>query len=78
MDSVSMVEFRRDAERIIGRVRRGQRILLTYRGRPVVRLEPVSEAEAGPDDPFYSLSRLANDRGESLSNAEMDRTVYGA
>lgn len=41
MNQISMLEFRHDAERIIERVRKGERMILTYRGKPVVRLEPI-------------------------------------
>ena len=78
MKTVSMVELRKNAASIIKLAMRGQRVLLTYRGRPVLRLEPVDDLEEpSPDDPFYSLAKLAATDGESLSNADIDRTVYG-
>ena len=77
MKTVSMLEFRKNALSIIKRAMRGQRTLLTYRGRPVLRLEPVDSApELSRDDPFYSLGTLADTEGESLSNDQIDRIVY--
>lgn len=76
--TVTMLEFRRDAERIIDRVRQGQRLLLTYRGKPVMRLEPLQEPTADRDDPFYALADLGASISEPLNNDEIDRTVYGA
>jgi prevent-host-death family protein len=76
MDRVSVLEFRRDAESIIRKVKQGKRLILTYRGKPVMRLEPIPEREIGPDDPFYSLGQLAVSSGKSLSNEEIDRLVY--
>ena len=76
MKIVSMLEFRRDAQGVIRRVRRGQRMILTYRGKPVARLEPISGARPEADDPFYTLSELATS-GTSLTNDEIDAIVYG-
>ena len=77
MISVSMVEFRRDAEGVLRRVRRGERLVLTYRGRPVARIEPFTEPATSVGDPIYCLAELAADRGKSLTNKEMDAIVYG-
>jgi len=76
MERVSLLEFRRDAEAVIRKVRQGKRLLLTYRGKPVMRLEPVADAEIGEDDPFYGLAQLAVADGQPLTNEEIDRIVY--
>ena len=34
------------------RIRQGERLVLTYRGKPVARLDPVTEAEPPTDDPI--------------------------
>ena len=77
MTTVSMVELRRDAEGVLQRVGRGEQLVLTYRGRPVARLEPVTKPATSPNDPIYRLAEIAVDRGESLGNEEMDAIVYG-
>jgi prevent-host-death family protein len=76
MDRVSILELRRDAEGIIRKVQQGKRLILTYRGKPVLRLEPIRPQAAGPDDPFYALDRLAVAGGEALGNDEIDQIVY--
>ena len=76
MKSVSMLDFRRNAEAVIARVQRGQSIVLTYRGKPVARLEPVAR-DISPDDPFYRIHELADARGKSLTNKQIDETLYG-
>lgn len=75
-----MLEFRRDARRALEAVRRGERLILTYRGRSIARLEPVRETPAGApaDDPLLRIDEYAVDgprRG--LSNAQIDRLLYG-
>ena len=69
MKKVSMVDFRRHAERIIAQVQKGQCIILTRYGKPVARLEPITETPVS-DDPFYSLTDLA-EAGDSLTNPQI-------
>jgi antitoxin (DNA-binding transcriptional repressor) of toxin-antitoxin stability system len=78
MKTISMLQFRRNAEGIIAQICRGQRLILTYRGRAVARLEPIAAPAVHNDDPFYSLDALADTKGRSLSNEQMDRIIYGA
>lgn len=76
MDTVSMVKFRRDAEGVLRRLRRGERLILTYRGRPAARLDPVTAPALTADDPIYRLADLAVDGGSALTNDEIDAVVY--
>lgn len=75
LKTVTMLEFRERAEEIVRSVEKGQRMVLTYRGKAVMRLEPP-EPKLDTSDAFYLLSELAETRGESLSNAEIDAIVY--
>ncbi len=77
MTAVSLVQFRKDADGVLRRVRRGQSLLLTIRGKPVARLEPVSHKPPA-DDPLYRLADMALSDGTNLANADMDRLIYGA
>ncbi len=76
MKTVTIVEFRNNLEATLRRVARGEGVLLTRRGRPVARLEPVPDHKVGLEDPIYSLAALAVD-GEPLSNEEIERELYG-
>lgn len=76
MKAVSLLDFRRNAERIISQVQKGERLILTRRGKPVARLEPIRNESFAADDPFYSLSELAEPAG-SLSNRRIDEILYG-
>ncbi|MDY0145110.1 MAG: type II toxin-antitoxin system prevent-host-death family antitoxin [Kiritimatiellia bacterium] len=75
MTVVSLVEFRKNASRILGQVRRGQSLLLTVRGKPVARIEPVRQ-DISTNDPLYLLAERAVQDDPALSNAEMDRLIY--
>jgi prevent-host-death family protein len=77
MKMVSMVEFRRNTAKILGQVQRGHPIVLTYRGKPVARLEPIGSGHPSPEDPFYELAQLASNKGRSITNEQIDRIVYG-
>ncbi len=51
-------------------------MILTYRGKAVLRLEPIREQAAGSDDPFYSLGQLASHATDALTNEEIDKVIY--
>jgi prevent-host-death family protein len=74
--TISMLEFRKDAEHVVRQIQAGERLILTYRGKPVARLEPMEETRVDVTDPFYSLDSLADAEGKSLSNREMDDILY--
>ena len=76
MKTVSLLEFRKNARRVIRWAQQGRRMILTYRGEPVLRLEPLLDETPEEDDPFYKLNLLAEEKGKSLSNEEIDRIVY--
>lgn len=59
------------------RIQAGERLILTYQGKPIARLEPVSDDLPEADDPFYRLDQLADQQGISLENQEIDGLVYG-
>lgn len=77
MKTVTLLDFRLHAEKIINQVQKGQRMILTRRGKPVARLEPIVDQALDTDDPFYSLAELAVDDGASLTNAQIDEILYG-
>lgn len=78
MTTVSMLQFRQNSAAILRRLRKGERLVLTHRGKPVARLEPLRDALPDPDDPAYRLFEHADPQGESLTNQEIDDVVYGA
>ena len=78
--SVTMLEFRKDAESVLRRVAKGERLVLSHRGKPAARLEPLngpSTADPG-NDPFLSIARRAtrSPKGKT-KHANIDGIVYG-
>jgi len=51
--------------------------LMTYRGRPVIRLEPILDDTIDKNDPFLQLDGIAVGKKENLSNQQMDEIIYG-
>lgn len=78
MKTITMLEFRKNAGKIIRWSQKGQRMTVTYRGKPVMKIEPVMQKKAPADDPFYSLGLVADNSGGSLSNEDMDKLIYGS
>ena len=80
MKSVTMLEFRKDAESVLRRVAKGERLVLSHRGKPAARLEPVngpSNADPG-SDPFLSIARRATPSPKGKTkHRDIDRILYG-
>jgi len=74
-----MLEFRKNAEGILRRVAQGERFVLSHRGRPAARLEPVQNRRSSDltNDPFLNIARgaLPSPKGRT-SHAEIDRIIY--
>jgi antitoxin (DNA-binding transcriptional repressor) of toxin-antitoxin stability system len=79
MKTVTMLEFRKDAAKVLRWLARGDgNVRLTYRGRPVADLVPVQAGSANRpacDDPFYRLGEWAVE-GANLTNEAIDRLLY--
>ena len=77
--TVTMLEFRRDAEAILRRVAKGERFVLSHRGRPAARLEPLTTSAADvADDPFLTVARRASPSPKGPTKHEdIDRLLYG-
>jgi antitoxin (DNA-binding transcriptional repressor) of toxin-antitoxin stability system len=76
MKTVSLLEFRKNAQATLQKVASGQSFVLTRRGRAIARLEPVGDERITPDDPIYALGDFAVE-GHPMTNEEMDREIYG-
>ena len=71
MKTVTMLEFRQDAE--------GERFVLSHRGKPAARLEPLhAPASADPArDPFLGIARRAKPSPKAKTkHADIDRILY--
>ncbi len=79
MQTVTMVDFRRDAASVLRALRRGERVLLTYRGKAVARLEPVrARVRSAEEDPLFRLYDEAVDSPVGpLDHGAIDAHVYG-
>jgi prevent-host-death family protein len=67
--------------RLVKRAEKGERITIARAGRPVAQLGPAYENEQAPlspDDPLLNLESFAvAGPGGTLTNAEIDRLLYG-
>ena len=78
MKTVSVLDFRKNTQKILTLVQSGHRMVLTLRGKPVMRLEPIEDGTLDSTDPFYRLGEKAVKAGASRSNRQMDKLIYGA
>ena len=80
MKTVTMLEFRRDAESVLRRVTKGERFVLSHRGKPVARLEPLAGPSAvdSAHDPFLTIGQRAtrSPKGRT-AHRKIDQILYG-
>src|SRR5436189_6163520 len=81
MKTVSMLEFRQNAEGILRRVAKGERLVLSHRGKPAARLEPLSGPSAADpaNDPFLTIVRRATRSPKrKTKHVDIDDIHYGS
>jgi antitoxin (DNA-binding transcriptional repressor) of toxin-antitoxin stability system len=80
MKTITMLEFRHNAQSILRRIAKGERLLLSHRGKLAARLEPLTTP---PDrvlsnDPFVTIgSRATASPKGKTKHADINRIVYG-
>lgn len=68
-----MLEFRKDAAGFLKRIAKGERFVLSHRGRPAARLEPVDTPPNQSDlkeDPFLTIGKRATPSPKGSINHE--------
>lgn len=79
MKTVTMLQFRQDAASILRRVGRGERFVLSRRGRPAARLEPLTSyrGTGASADPFLTIARRATPSPKGRTrHTDIDRILY--
>jgi antitoxin (DNA-binding transcriptional repressor) of toxin-antitoxin stability system len=80
MSTITMLELRRESAAVLSRLSRGERLILSHRGKPVARLEPVGRGEpTAPDtDPFLNVgARAVSAPKGSTDHLQIDAILYG-
>ena len=78
MKTVTMLEFRKNAENILRRIKKGERFLLSHRGHAAARLEPVTNPANPENDPFLAIGRRATPSPKGKTrHSDIDRIIYG-
>jgi len=78
--TVTILEFRKNAGTILRRVGSGERFVLSHRGRPVARIEPIEKPMANnpAQDPFLTIGdRAVPSLKGRTRHTEIDRILYG-
>ena len=78
MKTVTMLHFRRNAAGILRRIAKGERFVLSHRGRPAARLEPLLGAVPSDleNDPFLTIGRRATPSPKGKTrHQDIDRIV---
>jgi antitoxin (DNA-binding transcriptional repressor) of toxin-antitoxin stability system len=80
MKTITMLEFRQNAQSVLRRIAKGERFFLSHRGKRAARLEPLTNASntAAATDPFLTIGSRArvSPKGKT-THADIDRIIYG-
>ena len=80
MGTITMLELRRGSAAVLSRLSKGERLILSHRGKPVARLEPVGSGEqtAPGADPFLNVgSRAVPAPKGATDHHQIDAILYG-
>jgi antitoxin (DNA-binding transcriptional repressor) of toxin-antitoxin stability system len=73
-----MLELRKNAQGILRRIAKGERFVLSHRGRPAARLEPLAPVAPPDGDPFLGIGRRATASPKGKTRHEdIDQILYG-
>ena len=79
MKTVTMLQFRRNAAQVLRRLAKGERFVLSHRGKPAARLEPLSSITDSADDPFMKIASRAKPSPKGpTKHSEIDQILYGS
>ncbi len=77
METISLLDVRRNAKGLVGRLVRGESFRLTYRNRPVGELFPLKKNQPIEiSDPVYAVFEHGEDLGGTLDSRAADALIY--
>jgi antitoxin (DNA-binding transcriptional repressor) of toxin-antitoxin stability system len=80
MKTITMLEFRQNAQSVLRRIAKGERFFLSHRGKRAARLEPLTTTpnNAASNDPFLTIGSRARPSPKGKTrHGDIDRIVYG-
>ena len=80
MKTITMLEFRQNAQSVLRRIAKGERFFLSHRGKRAARLEPLTTTpnNAASNDLFLTIGSRARPSPKGKTrHRDIDRIVYG-
>jgi len=80
MTSITMLDLRKNSNILLEKLKRKEKILLSFRGKPVATIHPISQESDWESDSFLQfINSIPKSTGKKskLSNEEIDSLVYG-
>ncbi len=80
MKTVTMLEFRRNASAVLKRLAKGESFVLSHRGKPAARLEPMEAVDPVKEenDLFLTIGERAEPSPKGKTHhSEIDDILYG-
>jgi antitoxin (DNA-binding transcriptional repressor) of toxin-antitoxin stability system len=80
MTSITMLDLRKNSNILLEKLKRKEKILLSFRGKPVATIHPIAQESDWESDSFLQFINSipkSNGKKPKLSNEEIDSLVYG-
>jgi antitoxin (DNA-binding transcriptional repressor) of toxin-antitoxin stability system len=80
MESITMLDLRKNSAVLLKKLKRKEKILLSFRGKPVATIHPILQDIDWESDSFlHFLNTIpkTSSKKKHLSNEEIDSLVYG-
>lgn len=81
MDTITMLDLRTNSETLLKKLKKKEKVILSFRGKPIATIHPIVEEE-WEEDIFYKFLQTMpknnkSKKKKSISNTEIDSLVYG-
>ncbi len=80
MTSITMLDLRKNSNVLLEKLKRKEKILLSFRGKPVATIHPISQESDWESDSFLQFINSipkSTRKKSKISNEEIDSLVYG-
>ncbi|HMV44759.1 MAG TPA: hypothetical protein PK079_01550 [Leptospiraceae bacterium] len=79
-NDITMLDLRKNSTLLLKKLKGKEKILLSFRGKPIATIHPISEESDWETDPFLQFLNSIPESPKKktrISNKEIDSIIYG-
>jgi len=82
MTTMTMLDLRKNSDVLLEKLRKKEKITLSYRGKPIATIQPILDKQDWSEDCFVDFIKESSHSKKDLNttkitNKEIDSLVYG-